>query len=108
MTKEEAENLIQQIRTSVHSGLADSLIRSAIRYARLRVDWQLLPVPERAELDNERTIAHDAFISACNILARNMAKVDEDTSWRRIIGDDRKEIGDFACWIHLILGLRAR
>jgi hypothetical protein len=108
MTQHEAENILQQLKSSSHFSLADSLVRSAIRYARLRVDWYLLSAPERINTDKERTIAHNAFISACDILSRNMIKSNEDASWRKRIGDDRKDIGDFACWIHLIYGLKAR
>jgi hypothetical protein len=60
------------------------------------------------ELDQERTIAHNAFISSCDILAGNMVELNEDASWPKRIGNNRKEIGDFACWIHLIFGLKAR
>jgi len=60
------------------------------------------------ELEEERTIAHNAFISSYDILARNMTKQGEVTFWMKLIGPDRKEIGDFACWLHLIMGLKAR
>jgi hypothetical protein len=108
MTVNEIEQIVKQLNSSRHKGLVDKLTHSAIRYARIRVDWMLLPVEQRMELEEERTIAHNAFISSCDILARNMAKQGEDYSWRKLIGTDRKEIGDFACWIHLIMGLKAR
>jgi len=59
-------------------------------------------------MDQRRTLAHNAFIDACNIMSRNMGKNDEDNSWRAALGEDRKVIGDFACYIHCFLGLEAR
>lgn len=108
MTVKKTEQIVRQIKSTQHKGLVERLFHSAIRYARIRVDWMLLPLEQRMELEEERTIAHNAFISSCDILARNMAKQGEDYSWRKLIGTDRKEIGDFACWIHLIMGLKAR
>jgi hypothetical protein len=95
------------ISTSLQE-LSNKLIQTGIRYSRLRVDWSLLSIEEKGQFDQERTIAHNAFISSCDILARNMAQRDENFSWRAMIGNDRKEIGDFACWIHLIIGIKAR
>ncbi|MGC8624401.1 MAG: hypothetical protein ACP5VQ_03945 [Phycisphaerae bacterium] len=60
------------------------------------------------QADTDRNCAHNAFIDACNILARNMAKVGEDATWRQTLGDERKTIGDLACYIHCFLGLAAR
>jgi len=85
--------------------LKKDLIKSAVRYARLRVDWQMADIKGRKTLDETRGIAHNAFIDACNILARNMEKISEDNSWRAILGNNRTEIGNFACFIHFILGL---
>jgi len=102
-----AEKIYSQIISSSLTSMVDKLIRSGIRYARLRVDWYLLPTAERHERDNEQRIAHDAFISSCNILSRNMGEIGEDISWRRILGSNRKNIGDIACVIQMIIGLRA-
>jgi len=79
-----------------------------VRYARIRVDWELSDQKNRKEMDEERTRAHNAFIDSCNILSRNLHQKSEDNTWREELGTDRREIGDFACFIHCILGLRAR
>ncbi len=84
------------------------LFRKAVVYANLRARWQLAAPGERLAMDGERAGAHDAFIEACDLMARAMAAEREDTAWRRELGGDRKEIGDFACYLHLILGLVAR
>ena len=89
-------------------GLRQDLICRAIRYARLRSDWQVSTPEARQKMDAERTAAHNTFIDACNILTRDMQRQGLDIAWRAHLGEDRKEIGDFACYLHCILGLRAR
>jgi hypothetical protein len=37
-----------------------------------------------------------------------MKKVGQDIEWRRLLGNDRKEIGDFACFLVAHLGILAR
>jgi hypothetical protein len=59
-------------------------------------------------MDPSRTTAHNAFIDECNILSRAMAAAGESNGWRAEIGTDRKEIGDFACLLHAVIGIRAR
>lgn len=108
MDMETAEGIIDQIDTTELVDLKKDLVESAGRYARLRALWYIADTQGRTALDAERTRAHDVFIDSCNILSRNMMKQGEDNSWRRILGDNRGEIGDFACFLLCILGLRAR
>ena len=84
------------------------LVKLAVDYARRRTDWQLVHIEARIRMDEARTIAHDAFIGSCNSLARYLGRIDRDTSWRDMLTEDRKEIGDFACYIHAMLGVEAR
>lgn len=102
-----AERIYEDLKQS-RSYLIEDLFESAVRYARIRADWSLMPVEERADRDKARTLAHTRSIDACNILSRNMADLSEDIAWRDRVGYDRKTIGDFACYLHCILGLRAR
>ncbi len=37
-----------------------------------------------------------------------MIKSNEDANWRMELGNDRKEIGDFACYVQCFLGLTSR
>ncbi len=84
------------------------LFRAAVDYARIRSEWQLSTLEERVAMNAKRTALHDAFIEACDVMGRRMASETEDASWREDLGNDRKEIGDLACYINLILGLAAR
>lgn len=108
MDMNQASSIYEKMNTKNLIGLKKDLIKAAIRYARIRTDWKLMTIDERKETDTTRTFAHNAFIDSCNILSRNMLKASEDISWRQMIGDNRKEIGDFACFLHCILGIEAR
>lgn len=86
----------------------ESLYQNAARYAKLRADWYLADNEERLNMETQRKIAHDAFIDDCNILSRQMIKNGENANWRKELGNDRKIIGDFACFICYALGIMAR
>ena len=88
--------------------LRNQLLEHAVNYARIRVDWKLKDLGERKRMDELRTSMHNVFIHSCNILSRYMEKKNMDSSWREKLTEDRKTIGDFACYIHCILGLKAR
>jgi len=108
MNLNETKEIYVQLLTSRHQSLVKSLITSAVRYSRIRVDWLLSEQGSRNELDAERTSSNNAFIATCDILSRNMFKSGEDNTWRTQIGNDRKDIGDFACLLHAVLGINAR
>lgn len=108
MDHSKAARIWEQISSSQLADLGESLVRQAVRYSRLRVDWGLAGMAERRTMDAARTKVHDSFIDSCNILSRNMDKNGEEIDWRYELGDDRKEIGERTCYINLFLGLRAR
>lgn len=85
--------------------LLHNLKRSAARYSRFRTEWYLKTQEERVRDDGDRTSAHDAFISAVNMMARYL---DAEHGWRERLGNDRKRIGDFAAYISLFSALDAR
>lgn len=96
------------IRSSRLKDFADTLIKSAIRYTHFRAEWHFLIRKEKIEFEDGRRIAHEAFISYCDILVRNMKNYGEDNSWRIKLGTKRKRIGDFACFVHALIGTEAR
>lgn len=103
-----AKNLFEDIRSSSLHDMVLNLIRAAARYSGLRNNWYLASTEEKIDLDDERKIAHEAFIGWCDIMARNMREKGENFSWRSKLGNDRKLIGDFACYISLFVSLEAR
>lgn len=108
MNYDTATHIYHKIKLSSLGNLRDSLFRAAVEYAQIRAHYRLATLEERAELDQHRTLAHNALVSSCNILSRNMAQRGENIEWRAMLGDDRKTIGDFACYLHCILGIEAR
>ena len=108
MNIQNVQTIYFHLKSSKLDGLVNSMLKAAIRYARIRVDWLHSDLETRAEMELERTAAHNTFISQCDIVARNMTKQGEDSSWRKTIGTDRKDIGDFACVLHYIMGIVAR
>lgn len=88
--------------------LGVGMVEAAIRYAHVRTDWALWDETKRIQKDRERSAAHDAFIDACNVLSRTMRSRGKNNAWREQLGQDRKALGDFACFIHVALGLSAR
>ena len=105
---EDSEEIYKILDNSAETELFEDLIEQAIRYSRIRTDWIFLTFEERMSKDPSRTSAHNVFIDKCNILARNMEKNGENIEWRKKLGTDRKVIGDFACYLHSILGILSR
>lgn len=108
MNWESATKFAYEIGKSRLAIMRMEFFRRAADYAQMRVAWQLATPEERVSLNERRTASHNAFIEACDMMSRSMREEGEDVSWRDELGSDRKEIGDFACYIHLILGLVAR
>lgn len=92
-----AKIILDQIEASQCSDLKHDLYRAALRYTSLRFEWRLSTTEERQQMDSTRTRAHEALIDAFDILSREQAKRGEDHSWRKALGDNRKELGD---WRH--------
>lgn len=82
------------------------MIARAVRYAHIRAGWNTLTREQKVEKDDSRTTAHDAFIVSVNIVAR--VEGDAGAAWRERLTDERKRIGDFACYIALFEAIRAR
>lgn len=88
--------------------LRNSIYQKALRYCIIRNEWILMEPSDRLENDLERTILHNSFIDALNIMSRNMSQNGEDNKWRMLLGNDRKILGDFACFIVYMNGVKAR
>ena len=82
------------------------MVKAAVRYTTIRAEWYSHPLEERAALDEDRTSAHNRFISMLNTVANMQGEYGRQ--WRDRLGNDRKELGDFACYITLFRGLEAR
>lgn len=86
--------------------LYNRMISNAVYYANIRAGWNTLSQEQKRNTDESRTIAHDAFISSINSVARLEGEI--GAKWLQQLSDDRKRIGDFACFIALFQGIDAR
>ncbi|MCR5108260.1 MAG: hypothetical protein K6B28_08870 [Lachnospiraceae bacterium] len=112
---ETAENIlkgmnkcISDIRSEDKKEYYIDMLKKAFRYTSIRCEWELMSRNEMIENDSLRTAYHNDFITSLNILARLAANEGIDSSWRESLGDNRKRIGDFACYITYITGISNR
>ncbi|MEE1517741.1 MAG: hypothetical protein UF228_09125 [Lachnospiraceae bacterium] len=114
LTLEKADEILSRIEASLDKNDEDAIelyndfLEGAVAYANVRAGWLLLSNDEKMEQDKGRTYKHDSVINRVNILARYLDKIGKDVSWREALGESRKAIGDFACYVSLVYGLRAR
>lgn len=90
------------------SYLYTEFLNGAVGYAHTRAKWSFMSPEEIGNEDERRTREHDDFISSIAILARYAKGKGYDASWEAILERDRKDIGDFACYIHAIIGIEHR
>ena len=86
----------------------DDCMKSAADYTKIRNDWEFMSRAEKMDADSGRTVRHDGFITSLNVLSRVAEKEGVDNSWRKELGDNRKRLGDFACYISYITGISNR
>lgn len=86
----------------------DDFIKKALKYASYRSGWEYMGREERQAEDKYRSSCHDAFIVSVNLLSRLAAAEGGDSSWRAQLGEDRKRIGDFACFVAYMTGIANR
>lgn len=107
--------MIAEIGTDVDAlELYDELIKIATRYATIRANWLLLSCEEKNEQDSGRTSCHNSVIIHFNMLARYLKQQGRTAAWRDELGyeeddpNNRKAIGDFACYFAFVNGINAR
>lgn len=90
--------------------LYQDLMEKVERYAvDFRVPWfRDFDRDDRIKYDNQRTGAHNQVIRAFDILARYETGHGVLASWRERLGDNRKKIGDFACFLMYVYGICGR
>lgn len=107
MNYETAVEIFADMRKGDES-LRLEVVRAAIRYSQMRVEWSLGDAQLRRDMDRARTAAHDALIATVNALSRSMGNAGLDNEWRNRMGQDRRDIGDFGCFLVAYLGILAR
>ena len=86
----------------------NEFLMKAANYANIRNRWETMSPDEKREQDLSRTMAHDVFITTVNVISRLAGQEGIDNSWREELGQDRKRVGDFACFVTYITGISNR
>lgn len=114
LTLEKANKLLSEIEGSIDANdedareLYNDFLEGSFAYANVRAGWLILSKEQKMNEDKGRTLKHDSVINRVNILARYLESIGKDVSWREELGDSRKTIGDFACYVALLYGVSAR
>ena len=112
LTMEDALRIYTDLNKSIERCAAEDtmelyneFLQKALEYTIFRNRWEYMSREEKMEMDASRTSSHNSIITAVNILARLEDQEGVDHSWREELGDDRKRIGDFACFVVYITGI---
>lgn len=115
LTLEECESIYMDIVKQLEAhpdsefeGLFKTLQERAIVYAGIRANWFNLSFGERGAADADRSRKHDLFIKAKNDLSKYMYAHKLDIDWEDRLGEERKRIGDFACYMTFLIAVSER
>lgn len=119
LTLAEMEELHEEIKFCIKGDeealeIYDQLVKDAVRYASFRANWMLWSREERMDHDSSRSSCHDTVITKFNMLYRYLKAQGCLSKWRETLGDEkqddnnRKRIGDFACYIVFVNSINAR
>ena len=105
---DEMRNSLAQCKVEYKEEIVKDLVESACYYAGIRASWEYMTREKKVNDDKNRTSAHDSFIRNLDITARMVEKEGCDITWRIKLGDNRKKIGDFGCYICWITAINNR
>ena len=97
--------MYEKANDEVLAELIDEVYTKAEKYAAMRLAWRKMTVEEKCAKDSFRTSLHDVFIDSLKIINRYVLKCEYEPL---TLSDDRKTIGDFACFIVYKLSCRER
>ena len=84
------------------------LIPKAVEYSDYRSRWLGMSTIEQNNIERDRACNHDIFVDTKNDLGKYMLDHNMDITWTILLGEDRKNIGDFACYLSYVQGIKAR
>ena len=114
MDYQEGMRIFQALKISGNAGdenwqdLYLEMLNCAVKYAQTRANWYFMNTSQRSDKDSHRTIQHNAFIANLSILTRYVKSQGRNAEWEPILEQDRKEIGDLACYINCALSIQSR
>lgn len=83
-------------------------VLASVEYATIRGKWLFLSREEKIDTDEHRSICHNKVIYQLKFIKGLIAEKNGDTTWFSDFHEDRKRIGDFACFVSYIYGINAR
>lgn len=107
-------NYFQDLITAVNQTDEDSLlywndfISASVDYSQARGEWLLLSREEKHVKDDMRTTKHNKVIYTLKIFIAYSKQKGYDFPWFESIKDNRKQLGDLACYISYIYAVNAR
>lgn len=79
-----------------------------VEYTSIRGKWLTLSREEKLANDEARAVTHNKVIYQLKILKGLASEQGNNVAWFDKFNDDRKRIGDFACYVAYIYALNAR
>ncbi|MHA2623611.1 hypothetical protein ACXZ71_09755 [Streptococcus agalactiae] len=107
-------NYFQDLIIAVNQTDEDSLlywndfISASVDYSQARGEWLLLSREEKHAKDDMRTTKHNKFIYTLKIFIAYSKQKGYDFPWFESIKENRKQLGDLACYISYIYAVNAR
>lgn len=83
-------------------------VKLCAEYAHARAIWFTMSIDEKHSFDASRTTMHNKVIHQLQLLKALTNEQGLDSSWYEYFKEDRKRIGDFACYVAYIYGVHAR
>lgn len=114
MDYEESMKLFDLIRQAGNNSdedwkkLYNDFLEQAVNYATARTRFYFVTPKEIGEANNRRTELHDSFITSIHTLVHHAKSNGYDALWATILERDRRDLGDFASFIHAIIGIGRR
>lgn len=97
--------LMEQIGDEDQLDAYYDVLLAAQEYVIYRQRWNMMSVFEKALTDDERTEKHDEVIRRMEILEA----LTPDRKWAEELDlENRKRVGDMACWLMFVEGINAR
>ncbi|MDY2776597.1 MAG: hypothetical protein SOV02_08915 [Streptococcus infantarius] len=86
----------------------NEFISASVDYAKTRGEWLLLSREEKQAKDEARTVKHNKVIYTLKIFIAYSQQKGFAIDWFETIKDNRKQIGDLACYIAYVYAVNAR
>lgn len=104
------QELLAALKPTDKEGLAywHAFVLAAVHYTQIRGEWLLLSREERQAKDEVRTTRHNKVIYSLKLYIAYRRQEGQEFPWFEKIQDNRKQIGDLACYVSYVYALNGR